>query len=447
VDHYAVTILDDLEARGLVHDSTDREQLANRLAAGPISLYYGCDPTADSLHVGNLVGLLVLRRFQDAGHRPVALAGGATGMIGDPSGRSEERNLLDPETLSANVAAIKAQMAQILDFDDGRALLVDNRDWTVDVTLLDFLRTVGKHVTVNQMLAREAVRARVASDQGISYTEFSYMLLQAHDYLWLHQHLGVELQIGGSDQWGNILSGIDLVRRVHGASAHGLAWPLLTAPDGRKLGKTTGARVWLDPAKTSPYRFYQHWMQTDDRQLREHLAKFTLLNLADVDDQVAAHEQAPERRRGQRVLATEVTRLVHGEAAAVAAEQASEVLFGGSPMEAGAEALAAVAAEVPRADLPSDGELTQGVDLVALLVEAGLAGSKSDARRSLDQGAIYVNGQRAEPGRQLDAGDVLHGRYVVLRKGKKAYAVLVRRPREEISRKPGSQVDAPQVGR
>ncbi len=233
-------LLDDLEARGLVHDTTDRQALADRLSTGPLTLYYGCDPTADSLHVGNLIGLLVLRRFQDAGHRPVALAGGATGMVGDPSGRSDERNLLDEATLSANVAAIKAQMARIVDFDDGRAVLVDNREWTVGVSLLDFLRDVGKHVTVNQMLARESVKARLASEHGISYTEFSYMLLQAHDYLHLHRDLGVELQIGGSDQWGNILSGIDLIRRVDGAAVHGLSWPLLTAPDGTKLGKTTG---------------------------------------------------------------------------------------------------------------------------------------------------------------------------------------------------------------
>jgi tyrosyl-tRNA synthetase len=420
------TLLDDLQARGLVQDATDREELAARLAAGPLSLYYGCDPSADSLHIGNLIGLLVLRRFQDAGHRPVALAGGATGMVGDPSGRSEERNLLDNETLDANVAAIKAQMARILDFEDGRALLVDNRDWTADITVLDFLRDVGKHVTVNQMLARESVRARLASEQGISYTEFSYMLLQAHDYLWLNEHLGVELQIGGSDQWGNIISGIDLIRRVRGQPVHGLSWPLMTAPDGSKLGKTAGARVWLDPAKTSPYRFYQHWMQTDDRQVREHLAKFTLLSTVDVDELAAEHEEAPERRRGQRVLAGEVTALVHGSEAAQAAEQASEILFGGSPVAAGSHALAAVAAEVPTASLPSDQDLAAGVDLVPLLVEAGLASSRGDARRSLEQGAVSVNGDRAQPGRLIGKGDVLHGRYVVLRKGKRSYAVLVR---------------------
>jgi tyrosyl-tRNA synthetase len=422
----STTLLDDLDARGLVQDSTDRQQLAARLAAGPIGLYYGCDPTADSLHIGNLIGLLVLRRFQDAGHRPVALAGGATGMVGDPSGISEERNLLDAETLDANVAAIKTQMAHILDFEEGGALLVDNRDWTADVTLLDFLRNVGKHVTVNQMLARESVRARLAGEQGISYTEFSYMLLQAHDYLWLNQHLGVELQIGGSDQWGNILSGIDLVRRVRGQAIHGLSWPLITAPDGSKLGKTTGGRIWLDAARTSPYRFYQHWMQTDDRQVREYLAKFTLLDIGAVDELAAEHAKAPERRRGQRVLAGEVTELVHGAGAARAAEQASEILFGGSPVVAGGDALAVVAAEVPTAPLGSDEDLAAGIDLVPLLAEAGLASSRGDARRSLEQGAVWVNGDRAQPGRLIGKGDVLHGRYVVLRKGKKSYAVLVR---------------------
>jgi len=419
------TILDDLQARGLVHDSTDLRALADRLAEGPITLYYGCDPTADSLHVGNLIGLLVLRRFQDAGHRPVALAGGATGMVGDPSGRSEERNLLDDATLSANVAAIEAQMARVLDVDDGRALLVDNRDWTVGVSVLDFLRDVGKHVTVNQMLARESVKARLASEHGISYTEFSYMLLQAHDFLRLYADQGVEMQIGGSDQWGNILSGIDLIRRVEGATAHGLSWPLLTAADGTKLGKTTGARIWLDPVRTTPYQFFQHWMQTDDRQVREFLAKFTLLPLQEVEAIAAEHLERPEQRAGQRRLAREVTGLVHGEAAAEAAAQAASLLFGGSPLDAGPEALAAVAGEVPTAPLPSAGELGEGADLVPILVESGLASSKGDARRSIEQGAVSVNGQKVGADATVGPEDVLHERYVLLRKGKRNYALLV----------------------
>ncbi|HET6952188.1 MAG TPA: tyrosine--tRNA ligase [Acidimicrobiales bacterium] len=421
----AETLLDDLEARGLVHDSTDRGALAARLAEGPIAVYYGCDPTADSLHVGNLIGLLVLRRFQDAGHRVVALAGGATGMVGDPSGRSDERNLLDEATLGANVAAIKAQMGRVLDFDGGGAVLVDNRDWTVGVSLLDFLRDVGKHVTVNQMLARESVKVRLAGEHGISYTEFSYMLLQAHDYLRLHRDRGVELQLGGSDQWGNILSGIDLVRKVTGATVHGLSWPLITAPDGTKLGKTTGARVWLDPQRTSPYQFFQHWMQTDDRQVGEFLGKFTLLPLDEVAVVVAAHDGAPEKREGQRRLAREVTTLLHGAGAAAAAEEATALLFGGSPLDAGADALGVVAAEVPTAPLPGAAELAEGVDLVPLLVEAGLASSKGDARRSIEQGAVSVNGERAAAGAQLAAEAVLHGRYVLLRKGKRHYALLV----------------------
>ena len=428
-DDVAVTadrsLLDDLEARGLVHDTTDREALAERLATGPVSLYYGCDPTADSLHVGNLIGLLVLRRFQDAGHHPVALAGGATGMVGDPSGRSEERNLLDDETLSRNVAAIKSQMASVLDFSDGRAELVDNRDWTVGVTLLDFLRDVGKHVTVNQMLARESVKARLGSEHGISYTEFSYMLLQAHDYLRLHVDRGVDLQIGGSDQWGNIVSGVDLVRRVTGDAVHALSWPLLLAPDGSKLGKTTGARIWLDPARTSPYQFFQHWMQTDDRQVGEFLAKFTLLPLDEVAAVTAEHDAHPERRVGQRRLADEVTRLVHGPAAAEAAAQASSVLFGGDPLGASAEALAVVAAEVPVASLPDPTGLDGGLDVVDALVATGLASSKGDARRSVAQGAVSVNGRKVGDDAEIDAGAVVHGRYVLLRKGKRHYAMLV----------------------
>jgi tyrosyl-tRNA synthetase len=434
-------LLEDLEARGLVHDTTDRDALAKRLSSGPISLYYGCDPTADSLHVGNLIGLLVLRRFQDAGHRPVALAGGATGMVGDPSGRSDERNLLDEATLTANVAAIKEQMRRVVDLD-GDAKLVDNRDWTSGVTLLEFLRDVGKHVTVNQMLARESVKARLASEQGISFTEFSYMLLQARDFLWLHEHEGVDMQVGGSDQWGNILSGVDLVRRVHGRAVHGLSWPLLTAPDGTKLGKTTGARIWLDPDKTSPYRFFQHWMRADDRQVRELLAKFTLLPLAEIDEVVAAHEQAPERRQGQLVLAREVTRLVHGPGAEKAAEEASNALFGGSMTDLSPEAFALVAREVPGAPLPAGRELDNGADIVPLLVETGLATSRSDARRSLDQGAVAVNGERVGPGYTIRQSDIRHSAYVLLRKGKKHYAVLVRGPQPEILRNPESEVDA-----
>jgi tyrosyl-tRNA synthetase len=420
------SILDDLEARGLVQDCTDRDGLAARLAEGPVTLYYGCDPTADSLHVGNLLGLLVLRRFQDAGHRPVALAGGATGMVGDPSGRSEERNLLDEATLERNVAAIKAQISRIVDLSGvgpSGGVLVDNRDWTAGVGVLDFLRDVGKHVTVNTMLARESVKNRLESEHGISFTEFSYMLLQAHDFLRLEEQLGCQLQIGGSDQWGNMLGGIDLIRRVHQRPAWVLAWPLLTAADGTKLGKTTGARIWLDPEKTTPYAFFQHWINTDDRQVRQFLLQFTLLPVAEVDAVVAEHETAPGKRAAQRRLAQEATALVHGPAEAAAAEAASAILFGAPVADATPEALAAVGAEVPAVPLER-GELDAGVAVVDLLARVPeLAASKGEARRALAQGGVYVNGDRAAEDRTVTASDLLHGRYVLLRKGKRAYAL------------------------
>jgi tyrosyl-tRNA synthetase len=417
-------LLDDLDRRGLVHDTTDRAALEARLAEGPITLYYGCDPSAPSLHVGNLIGLVLLRRFQDAGHRPIALAGGATGMVGDPSGRSDERNLLDEDVLSANVAAIKEQMGRIVDLAAPGATLVDNRDWTRDVRLLDFLRDVGKHATVNQMLARESVRARLETEQGISFTEFSYMLLQAHDYLWLHDNLGCELQVGGSDQWGNILSGVDLVRRVRAKAVHALCWPLLLAGDGTKLGKTTGARVWLDPQLTSPYAFFQHWMQVDDADLARQLAQFTLLPMDEVDALVASHQEAPAQRNGQRALAVEVTALVHGAEQAAAAAEAAAVLFGGDPRAASAGALEAVAAEVPGTALEAGEDLASGVELPPVLVRAGLASSMGDARRQLSQQGVTVNGERVGPERLLGPADVLHGRWVLLRKGKRDWAVV-----------------------
>ncbi len=420
------TLLDDLEARGLVQECTDRDGLAARLAEGPLSLYYGCDPTAPSLHVGNLIGLLVLRRFQDAGHRPVALAGGATGMISDPSGRSAERNLLDEAALAHNVAAIKAQIARIVDVSgaDGAGTLVDNRDWTLGVGFLDFLRDVGKHVTVGTMLARESVKNRMASEHGISFTEFSYMLLQAHDFLRLEEHEGVQLQIGGSDQWGNMLGGVDLIRRVNGRPAWALGWPLLTAPDGTKLGKTTGARIWLDPVRTSPYQFFQHWMGTDDRQVRQFLLQFTLLPVAEVDELVTAHEAEPGKRAAQRRLALEATALVHGPAEAEAAEAASAVLFGAPVADASAAALEVVAGEVPVLDVTAQ-ELADGLELAeALSRNEFLTQSKGEARRALAQGGVYVNGERAEEDRALGTDDLLHGAHVLVRKGKKAYGLV-----------------------
>jgi tyrosyl-tRNA synthetase len=421
------SLLDDLKARGLVQECTDEPGLAARLAEGPITVYNGCDPTADSLHVGNLLGLLVLRRFQEAGHRPLALVGGATGMIGDPSGRSEERNLLDEATLAANVAAIEAQISRVIDLSGGGGgggALVNNRDWTEGVSYLDFLRDVGKHVTIGTMINRESVKNRMNSEQGISYTEFSYMLIQANDFLHLEQDHGCQLQVGGSDQLGNMFSGIDLIRRVHRRPAWALAWPLLTAADGTKLGKTTGARIWLDSSKTSPYQFFQHWMGTDDRQVDQFLKQFTLLSLHEIVELVEAHGAEPGRRGAQRRLAFEVTALVHGPDEAETAVRVSELLFGADPTQATAPQLAAVGREVPNLRIDRAG-LDAGLDLADLLARDGfLVASKSEGRRALGQGGVYVNGVRAAEGRALGEGDLLHGRYAVVRKGKKAYGLI-----------------------
>ena len=413
-------LISDLDRRGLIHDSTDQAALAERLAEGPIGVYYGCDPTADSLHVGNLIGLVMLRRFQDAGHRAIALAGGATGMVGDPGGRSEERNLLDADTLARNVAAIKEQISRIVDLDGERGELVDNRDWTAPISLLDFLRDVGKHVTVNQMIARDSVKNRLNSETGISYTEFSYMLLQANDYLWLHDHRSCFLQIGGADQWGNLVSGVDLIRRVRGAHVHALSWPLLLAPDGSKLGKTTGARTWLDADKTSPYQLHQHFVNLSDAEVVQQHRMLSLRPLTEIDGLLEEHASAPEKRVAQRALADEITELVHGPEAAAAAREAAEVLFGGDPLTASEAAMHAIAGEVPTTRVHRD----QLADAVELLVTTGLASSKSEARRLFDQRGLRANGVQIDANSLVSDLELLHGRFVLLRKGKSTYHVV-----------------------
>jgi len=420
-------LLADLNARGLVHESTDQAALAARLGEGPMALYYGCDPTADSLHLGNLIGLLVLRRFQDAGHRPIALTGGATGMVGDPGGRSEERNLLDAETLSRNVAAIKEQISRVVELSEGGGALVDNRDWTAPITLLDFLRDVGKHVTVGQMIARDSVKNRLASEHGISYTEFSYMLLQANDYLWLHDNLDCVLQIGGSDQWGNLVSGVDLIRRARGAHVHALAWPLLLAPDGSKLGKTTGARTWLDSSKTSPYQFHQHFVNISDAEVAQQFPMLSLRPLTEVRALLAEHALSPEKRVAQRALADEITEIVHGIDAARSAREAADVLFGGDPLVASAAAIDVLRREVPTTELSSE-HLNDPVDV---LVATSLASSKSEARRLLEQRGTRANGVPLGPEALLSDVPLLHDRFVLLRKGKSRYHLV------EISRPGG----------
>jgi tyrosyl-tRNA synthetase len=411
----AVDLLADLEARGLIHDSTDRAALRARLADGPISVYVGFDPTADSLHAGNLLGQVMLRRFQLAGHRPVVLAGGATGMVGDPGGRSEERNLLDRETLTHNVACVKRQLEKILDFEGTHAArMVDNADWTAPMSALDFLRDVGKHFTVNQMVAKESVRARMESENGISYTEFSYMLLQANDFRHLCDVENVEMQMGGSDQWGNITAGIDLIRRRHSRVAYGLTWPLLTRSDGQKMGKSVQGALWLDPDKTSPYQFRQYWIQLPDEDVERFLMQLTLRPIEEVRAVVDEHRTSPEKRLAQRALAHDVTTLVHGEAAEIAAAEAADVLFGGDPTRASAFALDAVEREVPS----SSRSRANLADLAALLVSTGLATSNSDARRTLGQKGFRVNGVVIDEGSSLADVPLLHGRFLLLRRGK-----------------------------
>src|SRR4051794_5530744 len=415
-------LLADLNARGLVHDATDQEALAKRLADGGLGVYVGFDPTADSLHVGHLLGQLTLRRFQLAGHRPFPLAGGATGMVGDPSGRSEERNLLDRDTLRSNVARIKAQLERLLDFEPGpfAATLVDNADWTAHFPVLDFLRDVGKHFTVNQMLAKESVKARMGAETGISFTEFSYMLLQAHDFAWLCEHHDVELQMGGSDQWGNITAGIDLIRRTIGRGAHGLTWPLLTKSDGEKFGKTASGAVWLDPEKTSPYQFRQFWFQASDEDVGRYLRQFTLRPVAEITELLAEQAAHPEQRLAQRVLAHDVTALVHGEDAARAADAAAAVLFGGDP-----EAADAAAWELVRREVPSSARTMSSLtDVIALLVSTGLANSNGDARRGLGQGQFRANGRRLAGDDELVPSDLLLGRYLLLSRGRKQHHVV-----------------------
>lgn len=414
-------LLNDLDARGLIHDSTDRAALIERLDQGPIGVYVGFDPTADSLHAGNLLGQVMLRRFQLAGHRPVVLAGGATGMVGDPGGRSEERNLLDRPTLNHNVACVKKQLEKILEFDGPvAARMVDNATWTEPMGTLEFLRDVGKHFTVNQMVAKESVRARMESENGISFTEFSYMLLQANDFRHLCEFENVEMQMGGSDQWGNITAGTDLIRRRLGKSGYGLTWPLLTRSDGQKMGKSVHGALWLDPDKTSPYEFRQYWVQLPDEDVERFLLQLTLRSVDDIKALMDEHRAAPEKRLAQRALATDVTALVHGSAAEQAAAEAAQVLFGGDPTAASAEALAVVAREVPSSEVTRE----QLGDQIAVLVQTGLASSNGEARRTLTQKGFKANGKTLEETKSLLEVDLLHGRYMLLRKGKTNFHLL-----------------------
>jgi tyrosyl-tRNA synthetase len=416
--------LDVLRARGFVQDVTDEEGLRAALAAGPITYYVGFDPTAPSLHAGNLVGIMAMAWLQRMGHRPIALAGGGTGRIGDPSGRDDERQLLDEATIAVNLAGIRGQLSRFLDLGaPERGLLLDNHDWLGRLGFLSFLRDVGKHVSVNQMVARESVRRRLEErEQGLSFTEFSYQLLQAYDFAHLYATQGCVLQGGGSDQWGNITAGTDLVRRLHGGAAFGLVWPLLTTAAGAKFGKSAGNAVWLDADRTSPYAYYQYWINASDQDVERFLLLFTFLDAAEVADLVAAHAEAPHRRLAQRRLAEEATRLCHGEEGLAEARRATEVLFGDAPFEGLSDAVLAEAfAAAPSVDLPADA-LDGGTTVVDLLVAAGAAASASEARRLVAQGGVRLNNVVVdEATRPLRREDLATAATLVLRVGRKRY--------------------------
>jgi tyrosyl-tRNA synthetase len=422
-----MTILEELNARGLVADVSQKDELATLMAAGPVTFYAGYDPSGQSLHVGNLVPMILQARLQRAGHRPIVVVGGATGMIGDPSGKSAERNLLDDATLERNLAAIRTQLGRFLEFGDGPtgAIMVNNADWFKDVGYMEFLRDVGKHLSINYMLAKDSVRSRLEGETGISYTEFSYMLLQAWDFVQLAQRYGCRLQVGGSDQWGNITAGCELSRRKGGAQLFGLVAPLLLDSAGNKMGKTsTGERVWLDPAMTSPYRFHQYWLNVPDSEVDKLLRIFSLRPLDELAALVDAHRAEPHRRAAQRALADDFTTWVHGADATRRANAAAGVLFGGELAGLGDADLEPLAGEVPSSTISRE-LLAAGVSLVDLLVERGLCSSKGEARRQIAGGAIYVNNQKVDRADlMVSAAHLATPSFVLLRFGKKTYHLM-----------------------
>jgi tyrosyl-tRNA synthetase len=418
VDVDPASVVDEFEWRGMLYDLTEgaREMFARER----VTAYVGFDPTASSLHAGSLLPIMALARLQRAGHSPIALVGGGTGLIGDPSGKSQERTLLSTDDVDRNVAGMRTQLERFLDFEAAAnpARMINNADWLRPVTLLEFLRDTGKHFTVNYMLAKESVKRRLGSDEGISFTEFSYLLLQAHDYLVLHQRFGCTLQMGGSDQWGNITAGCDLIRKITGGKAHGLVLPLVTTAAGTKFGKTEAGTVWLDPERTSPFRFYQFWLNTDDRDVAKYLKFFTWLGQGEIMELERSVEEAPERREAHRRLAREVTAMVHGMDELQRAERASNILFGGSLKDASPSDLLMVFDDVPSTSMTKATLL--GSTVAAAAHAAGLTASKGEAGRLIKQGGVYLNGERVTDERRLlTADDTIGGRLVVFQKGQR----------------------------
>lgn len=415
-------LIRELQWRGLISQVSDEDALSAHLAEAPRTLYCGFDPTADSLHIGSLVPLLALRRFQLCGHRPILLLGGATGLIGDPSFRDDERSLNDPAVVASWVEALRRQVGGFLAFDgDNSARVVNNLDWTAELNVISFLRDIGKHFSVNAMIQRDSVRTRLErTDQGISYTEFSYMLLQGMDYLELARRYQCSLQIGGSDQWGNIVSGLDLVRRHLASNAFALTLPLVTKSDGTKFGKTAAGAIWLDPLKTSPYTFYQFWLNVADADVIRFLKLFTFLSAPEIEALEAQMQAHPERRGAQRQLAQEVTALVHGASAVVSAQRISEALFGNEFSALNASDFA----QLQQDGLPATG-LGQAQGVLNVMVAAGLAKSTGEARKLVSSGAVRINGlQIKDPRYQLDFADALFEKYFLIRRGKKAYHLI-----------------------
>ena len=421
-------IFSELTWRGLIHQTTDEKHLAEWLADGSRTVYVGFDPTAPSLHVGSLMPLMTLRRFQKAGHHPLALVGGATGMIGDPSGKSQERNLLSADSLEDNIQGLKSQMLKFLDFTPGpfAAVLVNNFDWMRQFSYLDFLRDIGKNFPVNVMLAKDSVKSRIGRDEGgISYTEFSYMLLQAYDFVHLYDKYGCELQVGGSDQWGNITAGIDLARRMRNTHLYGITSPLLTKVDGSKMGKTESGTVWLSPERTSPYAFYQYWINIDDADIGMCLRYLTELEREEIEALDASRTESPHLRESQKRVAEELTRLVHGSPGLASAQRASNAFFGAQIDKSSDEQLLEIFSDVPSKELVMERLEDDGLNIVDAMREAGLANSNGEARRAVQQGGAYVNNRRVDSiETSLTTQNLVGESIIVLRSGKKKYALL-----------------------
>ncbi len=419
-----MSVYEELEKRGFISQVTDLE-IKRYLEDNKVAVYCGFDPTAESLHVGNLVPLMGLAHFQRYGHKVLPLVGGATGMIGDPSGRSEERNLQSVEQIEKNLKAIKKQMKIVLDFDgENKALMLNNYDWTCDMSILDWLRDVGKHFTVSYMLAKDSVKTRLASENGISYTEFSYMTLQSYDFLYLYRNYNCTLQFGGSDQWGNITAGLELIRRVEGEKVFGITFPLVTTSTGEKFGKSAGNAVWLDAEKTTPYQYYQYWINVSDEDVEKMLKLFTFIDVSKIEEVCKKHKEAPHLRKAQTLLAEEATKIMHGEEGLQSAKNASSALFGGDLKGLSEKELRTIFNDVP-STLMEKNKIMDGINIIDLLVMTKMQTSKGNARRLIQQGGCYINNQQTtDSDYVLDLSDTLHSSILILRCGKKNYHLV-----------------------